>query len=92
MFLFTSKSCKQHTVRLKCILEIIKIFGVTRGEPGSCLLNGSGAGWPLHFSCSGMLCSVKDFTFISSCEPGQREELNFNPGIESCLNWKVSWV
>lgn len=40
VFLFILKSCKQDTVRLKCILEIIKIFGVTRGEACSCLLNG----------------------------------------------------
>lgn len=92
MFLFILKSCKQHTARLKCILEIIKIFGVTRGEPRSCLLNGSAAGWPFTFFCLSMLCSIKDFTFISFCDPGQREELSSNPGLESCLNWKASWV
>lgn len=48
--------------------------------------------WPLPYSYSTMLCSVKDFTSISFCEPGQKEELNFNPKLESRLDWKVSWV
>lgn len=70
---------------LKRTPETIKIFGVTSGDPGSCLLNDSGYGWPLHFSHSSMLCSVKGFCFISLREPGRREELNFNSGLESCL-------
>lgn len=74
---------------LKCTLETTEIFGITRGDPGSFLLNYNGYGWPLHFSCSSMLCSMKVFSSISFCETGQREELNFNSGLESRLNEKV---
>ena len=86
VFQFKLKSCKQHTVMLKCTLETTKIFGTTCGGPGCCLLNYNGYGWPLHFSCSSKLCSVKVFSFLSLHEPDQREELNFKSGLESCLH------
>ena len=86
MFLFILKSRKQHIVMWKGTLETVKLFGITSGDPGFCLLNYNGYGWPLHFSSSSMLCSVKVFSFISFCEPGEREELNFNSGLESSLN------